>query len=345
MTTETTITTVAVQICELEGLYTDEAKTKKGAIERVLGHYDWDANDLTQVLPEFAISIPGGLSDRVDYALMDDGSPVLLIEAKKWGENLDGHYKQANGYYTMSEPRVLVLVLTDGKWWRFYADFDRPSVMDAEPFRTINICDMDEPDEEFMESLRRESFSAESMIANAEQERRRRAEREQAEREQAEAVIAISKWLAETASRPSDAFVELALHEVGIKVGGDVNYRDLITREFESMSAAALENVEDEARATEEAERRGRMTLVSALEQVAREAYPEWLGAREIDDRARAILPPTEYELGCNEGRPYDRRHGTAVGTIGGLKRRGVFEHDRPNQRYRWVPADQRAEL
>lgn len=344
MTNETTITTVAAQICEREALYTDEAKTKSGAIERVLGHYDWDARDLTQVLPEFAISIPGGSSDHVDYALMEDGSPVLLIEAKQWGDNLDRHYKQANGYYTMSEPRVLVFVLTDGKWWRFYADFDRPSVMDPKPFRMINICEMSESDEEFMESIRREVFSAESMIANAEQERRRQAEREQAEREQAEAVIAISKWLAEAASRPSDAFVELVLHETGIKIGGDVNYRDLITREFESMSAAALENVEDEAKATEEAEKRGGITLVFALEQVAREAYPEWLGAREIDDRARAILPPTEYELGYNEGRPHDRRNGSAVGTIGGLKRRGVFEHDRPNRRYRWVPADQRAE-
>ncbi len=55
-------------------------------IRDVLG---FDPEDVRDVRPEFTADIGGKKGEKVDYAIMVDGEPVILVEAKRVGTSLD----------------------------------------------------------------------------------------------------------------------------------------------------------------------------------------------------------------------------------------------------------------
>ena len=101
-----------------DGLLDNEARVKQSVILPVLRALDWDDGDPRLVTPEFSTgSGPTGL-DRVDYALLNNKSPLVFIEAKRVGAiNANGE-EQLFGY--ANNKGVPILVLTDGNRWDFY---------------------------------------------------------------------------------------------------------------------------------------------------------------------------------------------------------------------------------
>ena len=59
-------------------------------------------------------------SEKVDYAIIQDGKPLILIEVKNHTENLDNHDKQLERYFTVTESRFGIL--TNGIEYRFYSE-------------------------------------------------------------------------------------------------------------------------------------------------------------------------------------------------------------------------------
>ena len=91
----------------------NEAQVKQAVILPVLRALDWDDTDPQAFKPEY--SAGNGL---VDYALLDRGSPLYFIEAKRIGAMDAGGEEQLFGY--ASNRGVPLLVLTDGDRWDFY---------------------------------------------------------------------------------------------------------------------------------------------------------------------------------------------------------------------------------
>ena len=50
----------------------------------------YDIFDPVEVMPEFTADIGTKKGEKVDYALMQDGAPVVLVECKKLGTILSG---------------------------------------------------------------------------------------------------------------------------------------------------------------------------------------------------------------------------------------------------------------
>ena len=111
MDIEKTLTTVAARL--RSGELDNEAQVKQAVILPVLRALDWDDTDPAVLKPEY----PAGRG-FVDYALLDHGSPLVFIEAKRIGSADVGGEEQLFGY--ASNRGVPFLVLTDGDRWDFY---------------------------------------------------------------------------------------------------------------------------------------------------------------------------------------------------------------------------------
>ena len=82
-----------------------------GTLRRVLG---WDASDPNRVRLEYSAG-----SGRVDYALMENGKPIVLIEAKKLGTKLTAEILlQAFTY--VDDASVKFVVISDGDNWEVH---------------------------------------------------------------------------------------------------------------------------------------------------------------------------------------------------------------------------------
>ena len=68
----------------------------------------------------------------MDYAIVIDGVPAILIEDKYAGENLDKHGSQLFRYYATTSAKFGIL--TNGIEYRFYTDLENQNKMDEVPF-------------------------------------------------------------------------------------------------------------------------------------------------------------------------------------------------------------------
>jgi len=118
----------------------DYKKTKKIDMdESYLRSPMGDVSEI-EVIPEFVCDIGTKKGEKVDYMIMKDGEPILVIECKHWKENADAHNSQLHRYYHVSKARFGIL--TNGIIYNFYTDLEKPNIMDEKPFLTINLDDL-----------------------------------------------------------------------------------------------------------------------------------------------------------------------------------------------------------
>lgn len=80
----------------------------------------------------------GSEEGTADFALLQEGRPVILVEVKRAGEpSLLSHRSQLAGYFKKAE--VSLGILTDGLVWFFYTDLDKAGTMDAYPLLNWNM--------------------------------------------------------------------------------------------------------------------------------------------------------------------------------------------------------------
>ena len=122
-------------------LETEEA-TKTALILPFLMALDYNVFDPTEVVPEYQADVGVKSHERVDYALLRDGQPTILIEAKQVDVKLDDerHLTQLFRYWNATPAKVGIL--TNGIEYRFFGDTDQDNLMDAKPFFTVNITRM-----------------------------------------------------------------------------------------------------------------------------------------------------------------------------------------------------------
>lgn len=100
---------------------TTEETTKQALILPFFAILGYDPADPLKVRSEHGADMPGvKASERVDYVLCCD-NPVMFVEAKGYGANLDNHSPQLARYFN-STPDVKIAAITNGREWRFFTD-------------------------------------------------------------------------------------------------------------------------------------------------------------------------------------------------------------------------------
>ena len=120
-------------------LPTEEA-TKTALIMPFINALGYDVFNPLEVLPEMCCDIGTKKGEKIDYAIMKDGEPIILIECKHWEQDLNLHDNQLLRYFNVSKAKFGVL--TNGITYRFYTDLSEPNIMDEKPFLEINMLDL-----------------------------------------------------------------------------------------------------------------------------------------------------------------------------------------------------------
>jgi hypothetical protein len=129
---------IAVRSAAIKSVCSNEESTKQFLVLPVLGALGYDYTDPRVVQPEYSAGFRPEVSERVDYAIMWNGEPVIAIECKKIGADLTVNRGQLRAYFTALRS-VRLGVLTDGLRYELFADCEDANIMDAEPFATLDL--------------------------------------------------------------------------------------------------------------------------------------------------------------------------------------------------------------
>lgn len=134
-------------------------------ISLVLGYDVFNPNE---VVPEFTADVGTKRGEKIDYAIVKDGSVQILIECKKLGAPLGlNQASQLFRYFAVANARVAIL--TDGDQYHFYTDLDAPNRMDAKPFLVLQLSDLDDTLVPEIQKLTKDTFDIESIVNAAEE--------------------------------------------------------------------------------------------------------------------------------------------------------------------------------
>lgn len=117
-------------------ILTEEA-TKHSFVMPFLSALGYDVFDPNMVVPEFTADIGTKKGEKVDYAIFNDGKPIMIIEVKNHCEKLDNHNNQLVRYFHVTDCKFAIL--TNGIEYRFFSDLEEKNKMDKVPFLSINL--------------------------------------------------------------------------------------------------------------------------------------------------------------------------------------------------------------
>jgi hypothetical protein len=161
---------------QVEHIESEEA-TKHALIIPFIKALGYDPYDLQEVIPEFTADFAEQKGEKVDYALMQEGEPAVLIECKTAGKELSiDQAAQLFRYFQVTEARFGLL--TNGVKYRFFSDLEESNKMDERPFHELNLFEYNDQEVEELKSLRNSTFNLDQMIDAAHDLKYRKALRE-----------------------------------------------------------------------------------------------------------------------------------------------------------------------
>lgn len=145
-------------------LQTEEA-TKMSLIVPFFSMLGYDVFNPEEFVPEYTADVGIKKGEKVDYAILQDDNPVILIEAKWCGEDLDKHGSQLFRYFGTTTAKFAVL--TNGIIYKFFTDLDNPNMMDEKPFLEIDILNPKEAKIAELKKFHKSNFNLDEIFSTA----------------------------------------------------------------------------------------------------------------------------------------------------------------------------------
>lgn len=145
-------------------IQTEEA-TKNALIMPFIQYLGYDVFNPLEVVPEFVSDIGLKKGEKIDYAILKDGVPTILVECKHWAQNLNIHDGQLLRYFHVSKAKFGIL--TNGINYRFYSDLVEPNKMDEKPFLEFNINELRDTQIEELKKFHKTNFNIENIVNTA----------------------------------------------------------------------------------------------------------------------------------------------------------------------------------
>lgn len=215
-----------------QGFVANEETTKNAFVLPLISALGYDIFDPCEVVPEMDCDL-GYTGDKIDYAVMRNGQPILLIECKSSKTNLNLHQTQLAKYYAASNARFGVL--TNGIEYRFYADLNKSNIMDETPFFVLNMLSMTDAEIQQLKLFHKSYFDENHVLSEAMEYRLQ---------------LRLKALLDENIKSPSTEFVRFFVKELN---SGKSNsklieqYTPLIRRAFTSLMSDIVTGRVEEA--------------------------------------------------------------------------------------------------
>lgn len=156
---------ISERIEKLKNNLPTEEATKNALIMPFISALGYDVFNPLEVLPEMCCDIGIKKREKIDYAIIKDGIPIMLIECKHWQQDLNLYDNQLIRYFHVSKAKFGVL--TNGIIYRFYTDLAEPNKMDEKPFLEINLLDLKDVQIEELKKFHRSYFDVDNILSSA----------------------------------------------------------------------------------------------------------------------------------------------------------------------------------
>ncbi|MCI1965858.1 MAG: type I restriction endonuclease [Oscillospiraceae bacterium] len=147
-----------------DSIQTEEA-TKTSIIMPFFSLLGYDVFNPAEFVPEFTADVGIKKGEKVDYAIMSDGEPAILIECKWIKEPLEKHDSQLFRYFGTTKAKFAIL--TNGLIYRFYTDLEEPNKMDDVPFLEVNILDIKDGQVAELKKFHKSTFNVSDIFDTA----------------------------------------------------------------------------------------------------------------------------------------------------------------------------------
>ena len=147
-----------------DNLQTEEA-TKNALIMPFINSLGYDVFNPLEVVPEMTCDVGTKKGEKIDYAILSDGEPIILIECKHWKQDLNLHDNQLIRYFNVSKAKFGVL--TNGIIYKFYTDLQEPNKMDSKPFLEVNLSNLKDSQIEELKKFHKSYFDLDTILSSA----------------------------------------------------------------------------------------------------------------------------------------------------------------------------------
>jgi hypothetical protein len=179
-----------------DSILTEEA-TKTSVVMPFFQMLGYDVFNPEEFLPEYIADVGIKKGEKVDYAIMQDGEPMILIEVKSIQEPLTKHDSQLFRYFGTTDAKFSIL--TNGIVYKFFTDLEQQNKMDTAPFFEFNLLDLRENQVSELYKFRKENFSVQSILNTA---------------SELKYTKEIKQYLTQQWENPSEEFLILILNNV-----------------------------------------------------------------------------------------------------------------------------------
>lgn len=230
---------IAKRAEEYSGLYANnEQSTKISLVQPFIGGLGYDYLSPTEVIAEYTADVGIKRGEKVDYAVMRDGEPIILFECKALSNAL-GVSEISQLFRYFQSTNAAIGVLTNGVIYKFFSDLIDAGRMDDTPFMEVDIRCATEADIVELGRFSKDIFDADgikSAVINAKR------------------VSVLKEYLGSVYERPDDEFARLLLRKLisgRISKGRVDEHRGLVKRAFHefvrenSVSANSVDTQQD----------------------------------------------------------------------------------------------------
>jgi predicted type IV restriction endonuclease len=215
---------LATRVTATKSLIQTEEATKNAIVMPFIQILGYNVFDPTEVTPELVADIGTKKGEKVDYAILRDGAPIMLFECKKCGADLNiNHAGQLFRYFHVTSARFGVL--TNGLRYQFFTDLDQANKMDDKPFFEFDILDFKERDVDELKKFAKSMFDLDSILNTASDLKYTRV---------------IQQRLGEWLSQPPEEFVKLVASDL---LPAGRRFTPAFTEQFSKLTKRAFEQL------------------------------------------------------------------------------------------------------
>lgn len=214
---------LSARVISTKDIIQTEEATKNAMIMPFIQALGYNVFDPLEVTPELVADIGLKKGEKVDYAILRDGQPIILFECKKSGGDLNiSHAGQLFRYFHVTAARFGVL--TNGLKYRFFTDLEQPNKMDETPFFEFDILDFKDSDVDELKKFAKSSFDIDLILTTANELKYTRA---------------IKNKLADLMANPSEELVRIVAQDLI----GSRRFTPALKDQFTSVTRRAFEQL------------------------------------------------------------------------------------------------------
>lgn len=157
---------IANNIEKQNGKVLTEEATKNAFVMPFIKSLGYDVFNPDEVVPEFTADHGIKKGEKVDYVIMMNGDPTILIECKCYGNDLNKRApSQLYRYYSVTKAKIGIV--TDGQHYHFYTDLEEENKMDDRPYMELDLLDLDSIPQTQLKKLTKLSFDIDTALETA----------------------------------------------------------------------------------------------------------------------------------------------------------------------------------